>query len=83
MHLKCCFLFAKKTKSMGQKTLLPQKSKRGYKRLFFICFRHVSIQRIQASIIHIAPCSQEIIYNENPIFCVFLKMRNEAVWLPW
>jgi hypothetical protein len=53
---------------MGLKTLLPKKSKRGYKRLFFICFRQVSNKRIQTSIIHIAPCSQEIIDHENPIF---------------
>ena len=49
---------------MGQKTLFSQKSKRGYKRLFFICFREMSIERIQISIIHIPPCSQEIIDNE-------------------
>jgi len=70
---------------MGQKTLFfSKKSKRGYKRLFFICFRQVSIERIQTSIIHIAPCSQEIIDNENPIFLRFCwKMRIEAAWLPW
>jgi hypothetical protein len=54
-----------------------------YKRLFFICFRQVSIEQIQTSIIHIAPCSQEIhvIDNENPSFFTFIfwKMRNEAV----
>ena len=55
-----------------------------YKRLFFICFRQVSIEKIQTSIIHIVPCSQEIIDNENPIFLRFFwKMRNEAVRLPW
>jgi hypothetical protein len=44
----------------------------------------VSIEQIQTSIIHIAPCSQEIIDNENPIFLRFFvwKMRNEAVQLP-
>jgi mannosyltransferase OCH1-like enzyme len=43
------------------------------------------IEQIQTSIIHIAPCSQEIIDNENPI-CLrffFWKMRNEAIRLPW
>jgi hypothetical protein len=68
---------------MGQKTLFSKKSKRGYKRLFFICLRQVSNEWIQTSIIHIAPCSQEIIDNENPIFLHFLKMRDEVVWLPW
>jgi hypothetical protein len=58
----------KKNKSMGQKTLFSKKSKRGYKRLFFICFRQESIERIQTSLIHLPPCSQEIIDNENPIF---------------
>ena len=38
-----------------------------YKRLLFICFRQVSIEQIQTSIIHLAPCSHEIIDNENPI----------------
>jgi hypothetical protein len=52
---------------MGQKTLFSKISKRGYKRLFFICLRQVSIEQIQTSIIHIAPCSQEMIDNENPI----------------
>jgi membrane protein YqaA with SNARE-associated domain len=56
---------------MGQKTLYFKISKRGYKRLFVICFRQVSIQRIQSSIIHIPPCSQEKIDNENPIFFAF------------
>ena len=59
-----------------------------YKRLFFICFRQVSIEQIQTTIIHLA---QEIhvIDNENPIFLRFFfffgrfKMRNEAVRLPW
>jgi hypothetical protein len=51
-----------------QKTLFSQKSKRGYKRLFLICFRQVSIEQIQTSIIHIPHCSQEIIDNENPHF---------------
>jgi hypothetical protein len=60
-----------------------------YKRLSFICFRQVSIEQIQTSIIHLlAPCSQEIhvIDNENPIYLCFSfvwKMRNEAVRLPW
>jgi hypothetical protein len=41
--------------------------------IFFICFRQVSIEQIQTSIIHLAPCSQEIhvIDNENPIFFTF------------
>ena len=42
-----------------------------YKRLFFICFRQVSIEQIQTSIIHLAPCLQEIIDDENPIFLRF------------
>jgi hypothetical protein len=58
---------------MGQKTLFFKKSKRGYKRLFFICFRQVSIEQIQTSIIHIAPGSQEIIDNENPDFLRFFE----------
>jgi hypothetical protein len=58
---------------MGQKKLFSQKSKRGYKRLFFICFRQVSIEQIQTSIIHIPHCSQEIIDNENPIFLHFFE----------
>ena len=71
---------------MGQKKTFPKKSKRGYKRLFLICLRQVSYEGIQTSIIHLAPCSQEKIDNENPIFlrfCFFWKMRNEAVRLPW
>jgi hypothetical protein len=59
---------------MGQKTLFSKISKRGYKRLFFLCFRQVSIEQIQTSIIHIAPCSQKMIDNENPFFLIlFLK----------
>ena len=38
---------------MGQKTLFFKKSKRGYNKLLLICFRQVSIERIQTSIIHI------------------------------
>ena len=68
----------------GIKNTFSKKSKRGYKRLFFICLRQVSNRRIQTSIIHIAPCSHDIIDNENPIVLrCFFKMRNEAVWLPW
>jgi hypothetical protein len=33
----------------------------------------VSIERIQTSIIHIPPCSQKIIDNENPIFLRFFE----------
>jgi hypothetical protein len=62
---------------MGQKTLFSQKSKRGYKRLFLICFRQVSIEQIQTSIIHIPHCSQEIIDNENPFFLHFFE---DAKW---
>ena len=58
---------------MGQKTLYFKKSKRGYKRLFFICFRQVSIEWIQTSIIHIPPCSQEIKNNEYSNFLRFLE----------
>jgi predicted ATP-grasp superfamily ATP-dependent carboligase len=42
-----------------------------YKRLLFICYRQVSIEQIKKSIIHLAPCSQEIIDNENPILIRF------------
>ena len=50
-----------------------------YKRLFFICFRQVSIEQIQTSIIHLAPCSQEIhvIDNENPIFLRFVFLEEQ------
>jgi hypothetical protein len=41
---------------------------------FFICFRQVSIEQIQTSIIHIAPCSQEIIDNENPCISYHAKI---------
>ena len=58
---------------MGQKTLFSKKSKRGYKRLFLICCRQVSIERIQTSLIHQPPCSQEIIDNENPDFLRFFE----------
>ena len=49
-----------------------------YKRLFFICFRQVSIEQIQTIIIHLAPCSQEIhvIDNENPIFLCFFFLED-------
>jgi hypothetical protein len=43
-----------------------------YKWLFFICFRQVSIEQILTSIIHLAPCSQKIIDNENLIFFTFV-----------
>jgi len=56
---------------MGQKTFISKKSKRGYKRLFLLCLRQVAIERIQTSIIHIPPCSQKIIDNENPDFFTF------------
>ena len=39
--------------------------------IFYICFRQVSIEQIQTSIIHLAPCLQEIIDDENPIFLRF------------
>jgi hypothetical protein len=58
---------------MGQKKLFSQKSKRGYKRLFFICLRQVSYEGIQTSIIHIPPCSQKIIDNENADFLRFFE----------
>jgi hypothetical protein len=68
------FLFVKKKQKYGTKNIFFPKNLRGYKRLFFfICFRQVSIEQIQTSIIHIAPCSQEIIDNENPICYVFLE----------
>jgi hypothetical protein len=57
-HFKCISYHAKI--SMGQKTLFSQKSKRGYKRLFFICFRQVSIEQIQTSIIHIRTFATQI-----------------------
>ena len=69
----------KKRKRMGQKAFFSKKSKRGYKRLFLICLRQVSNKRIQTSIIHIAPCSQEIIDNENPIFLRFVFLE-DAKW---
>ena len=47
-----------------------------YTRLFVICFRQVSIEQIQTSLIHIAPCSQEIIDNENPIFLRFAFLED-------
>ena len=50
---------------MGQKIY---SSKRDYKRLFFKCLRQVSIEGMQKSIIHIPPCLQKIIDNENPDF---------------
>ena len=64
---------------MGQKTLFSKKSKRGYKRLFFYkfflyAFRQTSIERIQTSLIHLPPYTQEIIDKENQNFGVFLKM---------
>ena len=58
---------------MGQKKLFPKKSKRGYKRLFLICLRQVSYEGLQTSIIHIPPCSQKIIYNENGDFLRFFE----------
>jgi hypothetical protein len=70
---------------MGQKALFSKEPKRGYKRLFFICLRQVSNERIQTNIILIPLCSQNIIDNENPYFVTlfFWKMQNEAVWLLW
>jgi hypothetical protein len=44
---------------------------------FVICFRQVSIQQIKTSIMHLAPCSQEIIDNENPILFTFFLGRCE------
>jgi hypothetical protein len=66
---------------MGQKTLFPKNLKEATNDYFL---RQLFIERIQTSIIHLPPCPQEIIDNENPNFLrFFLKMRNEAVWLPW
>jgi hypothetical protein len=48
-----------------------------YKRLLFICYRQVSIEQIKKSINHLAPCSQEIIDNENPILIRFFFGRCE------
>ena len=62
-----------KQQKYGSKKPFSKKSKRGYKRSFFICFRQVSIERIQTRIIHIPPCSQKIIDNENPIFLRFFE----------
>ena len=59
-------VFAEKPKVWNKKTLFSKNSKRGYKRLFFICLRQVSNEWIQTSIIHIPPCSQKIIDNEIP-----------------
>jgi hypothetical protein len=48
---KCsCIVFSKTKKKYGTKHAFPKKSKRGYKRLVAISFRHVSIERIQTSI---------------------------------
>jgi hypothetical protein len=45
-HLFCkkcsCILFAKKPKVWDKEHFFRKKSKRGYKRLFFICFRQAS-----------------------------------------
>ena len=62
----------------AKKPLLSKKSKRGYKRLFFICLRHVSNERIQTSIIHIPPCSQKIIDNQKPSF--FSHFYEDGKW---
>ena len=62
---------------MGQKPLFSKKSKRGYKRLFFICLRQASNKRLQTSIILIAPCSQEIIDHENLVFIYVFFFRYE------
>jgi hypothetical protein len=44
----------------------------------------MSIKRIQTSIIHIPPCSQEIIDNENPIFLFpWLPWKEKQLLLPW
>jgi hypothetical protein len=53
---------------MGQKHFFPKHLKEATNDYFFICFRQVSIERIQTRIIHIPPSSQKIINNENPIF---------------
>ena len=68
---------------MSQKTLFSKKSKRLFFYKFFVyAFRQASIERIQTSLIHLPPYTQEIIDKENLNFGFFLKMRNEAVWLP-
>ena len=67
----------KKRKRMGQKAFFSKKSKRGYQRLFCICSRQVSNKRMKTSNIHIAPCSHEIIDNENPIFFNFFFWKCE------
>ena len=77
---KCsCTYLLKKTKVWDKKHFFSKKSKRLQTIIFFICFRQVSIEQIQTSIIHIAPCSQEIIDNENPIFLRFVFLE-DAKW---
>jgi len=69
---------------MGQKNTFFQKNLKEATNDYYSYVLDKCLERIQTSIIHIAPCSQEIIDNENPILLrVFFKMRNEAVWLPW
>jgi hypothetical protein len=75
-HFFCCVRIADLSNSVF---LFPWKPwTLHYKRLFCICFRQVSIEQIQTSINHLAPCSQKIIDNENPIFLRFFL--EDAKW---
>ena len=58
---------------MGQKHFIPKNLKEATNDYFFIFLRQVSNKRKQTSIIHIPPCSQEIIDNENPIVLRFYE----------
>ena len=64
----CTYLLKKNQKYGTKNTFFRKEATNDY---FFICFRQVSIEQIQTSIIHIEPCSQEIIDNENPILLRF------------
>jgi hypothetical protein len=72
-----------------KKNFFPKNLKELYKRLSVICFRQVSIERIQLSSIHIPPCSQEIVENDNPNFLrdgkliKILKEHLYWLWLLW
>jgi hypothetical protein len=65
-------VFAEKQKVWKEKPhFFPKILKEATSDYFFICLRQVSNERIQASIIHIPPCSQKIIDNEIPDFFTF------------
>ena len=64
---------------MGQKHFFPKNLKEATNDYFLYVLDKCLLNGYKPSIIHIPPCSQKIIDDENPIFCVFLGMRNEAV----